>query len=91
LWLTELGWGCSKKGRLGVGKKQQAKLLKRSFKLLLKKRAKWKVGGVMWYTGRDLPQSESPCDWCSTAGLFNTSGTKPKPAWKQYDRFTSGS
>lgn len=25
VWLTELGWGSSKKGRLGVGKKEQAK------------------------------------------------------------------
>lgn len=48
VWLTELGWGSSKKGRLRLGKEKQAKLLKRSFKLLLKKRAKWKVGGVMW-------------------------------------------
>src|SRR4029453_9859328 len=35
VWLTELGWGSSKKGRLSVGKKEQAKLLKQSFKLLV--------------------------------------------------------
>jgi Glycosyl hydrolase catalytic core/Beta-galactosidase len=91
MWLTELGWGSSKKGRLGVGKKEQAKLLKQSFRLLLKKRGKWHVGGVMWYTWRDLPKGESPCDWCSSAGLFKTNGTKPKPAWKQFVRFTGGS
>jgi hypothetical protein len=91
VWLTELGWGSSKKGRLGVGKKQQAKLLKQSFKLLLKKRGKWHVGGVLWYTWRDLPGGDSPCDWCSSAGLFKSNGTKPKPAWKQYVRFTGGS
>ena len=91
VWLTELGWGSSKKGRLGVGKKEQAKLLKQSFKLLLKKRGKWHIGGVMWYTWRDLPKGDSPCDWCSTAGMFKANGTKPKPAWKQYVRFTGGS
>jgi hypothetical protein len=91
LWLTEVGWGSKKKGRLGVGKKQQAKLLKQSFKLLIKKRGKWKIGGVLWYTWRDLPKNEAPCDWCAAAGLFNTGGTKAKPAWKQYVKFTGGS
>lgn len=94
LWLTEIGWGSKKGGttsRLGVGKKKQAKLLKKSFKLLLRKRRKWKVGGVLYYTWRDLPKSESPCDWCASAGLFNTTGSKAKPAWKQYVKFTGGS
>jgi|SRR5918994_1785378 hypothetical protein len=91
LWMTELGYGSSKKGRLGVGKKKQAKLLKNSFKLLLKNRGKWKVGGVQWYTWRDLPAGESPCDWCTSAGLFNAAGTKAKPAWKQFVKFTGGS
>jgi Glycosyl hydrolase catalytic core len=91
VWLTELGWGSSKKGRLGVGKKQQSRLLRKSFKLLLKKRGKWHIGGVMWYAWRDLPKGDAPCDWCSTAGLFKSHGTKPKKAWKQYVRFTGGS
>lgn len=94
LWLTEVGWGSKKGGttsRLGVGKKKQAKLLKQSFSLLIKKRGKWKIGGVLYYTWRDLPRNQSPCDWCASAGLFNTSGSKPKPAWKQYVKFTGGS
>lgn len=91
VWLTELGWGSSKKGRLGVGKKKQSKLLRQSFKLALKKRGKWKIGGVMWYTWRDLPKSEAPCDWCATAGLVKGNGTKAKPALKKYVRFTGGS
>jgi len=91
LWLTEVGWGSKKKGRLGVGKKKQAKLLKQSFKLLLKKRGKWKIGGALWYTWRDLSKAQAPCDWCASAGLFNTSGSKAKPAWRQYVRFTGGS
>jgi hypothetical protein len=92
LWVTELGWGSSPKGRLGVGTKKQAKLLKKSFKLLQKRRGKWNIGGVMWYTWRDLPAGESPCDWCRTAGLFPDSGfDNPKPAFKQFVRFTGGS
>ena len=91
IWLTELGWGSSKKGRLGVGKKKQSKLLKQSFNLMLKKRRKWKVGGVMWYTWRDLPKSEAPCDWCASAGLLKGNRTKAKPALKKFVRFTGGS
>jgi GH35 family endo-1,4-beta-xylanase len=94
LWLTEIGWGSKKGGttsRLGVGKKKQAKLVKKSFKLLLKQRRKSKIGGVLYYTWRDLPRGESPCDWCTSAGLFNASGSKAKPAWKQYVKFTGGS
>jgi hypothetical protein len=88
-WLTELGWGSSKKGRLGVGTKKQATLLKKSFKLLLKRRGQWKIGGVLWYTWRDA--ADAPCDWCITAGLFGESGFDPKPAYKRYVRFTGGS
>jgi hypothetical protein len=91
LWLTEIGWGSKKGGRLGVGKKKQAKLVKKSFKLLLAKRGKWKVGGALYYTWRDLPGNQAPCDWCASAGLFNASGSKPKPAWKQFVKFTGGS
>jgi hypothetical protein len=91
IWVTELGWGSTKKGRLGVGKKKQGKLLKQSFKLLKKKRGKWHIGGVMWYTWRDLGGGNAPCDWCATAGLFEPTGDNPKRAWKKYVRFTGGS
>ena len=89
LWITEIGWGSKNKGRLGVGKSKQGKLLKQAFKLLLKKRGKWHVGGVFWYTWRDI--ANAPCDWCGSAGLFGQSGLDPKPAWGKFVRFTGGS
>jgi hypothetical protein len=89
LWITELGWGSQKVGRLGVGAKKQPKLLQKSFKVLLKKRRKWKIPGVYWYTWRDLPSA--PCDWCASAGLFPASGLSPKPAWRKFVKFTGGS
>jgi hypothetical protein len=91
VWLTELGWGSSPKGRLGVGTKKQAKLLKKSFKLLLRKRGNWKIGGVLWYTWRDAPPGVAPCDWCITAGLFGQGLDDPKPAFGRFVRFTGGS
>ena len=91
VWVTELGWGSKKKGRLGVGKKKQAKLLKGSFKLLKKKSGKWNIGGVMWYTWRDSSAQSAACDWCRTAGLMKANGTKPKPSFKAFVKFTGGS
>ena len=88
LWITEIGWGSNKAGRLGVGAKKQPKLLKKSFKMLLKKRRKWKIPGVLWYTWRDV--AGAPCDWCGSAGLFPASGLDPKPAWSKFVRFTGG-
>jgi hypothetical protein len=91
LWITELGWGSDKAGRLGVGTKKQGKLLKQSFKLLKKKAGKWKVGGVLWYTWRDSSNATTDCDWCSSAGLFPRTGDNPKPAWNSFTKFTGGS
>jgi hypothetical protein len=89
LWITELGWGSDKVGRLGVGAKKQPKLLKKSFKMLLRKRRKWKIPGVFWYTWRDV--AGAPCDWCGSAGLFPATGLTPKPAWSRFVKFTGGS
>ena len=91
LWVTEIGWGSGKPGRLGVGAKQQPKLLRKSFKLLQRRRGKWNIGGVFWYTWRDLAAGAAPCNWCATAGLFPKSGSNPKPAWNKFVRFTGGS
>lgn len=91
LWITELGWGSDKGGRLGVGSKQQGKLLKDSFKLLNKKRGKWKIGGVQWYTWRDSSSATTDCDWCASAGLFPRTGDDFKPAWRSFTKFTGGS
>jgi polysaccharide biosynthesis protein PslG len=89
VWVSEMGWGSKNKGKLGVGKKQQAKLLKGSFKLLKRNRGKWKIDGVIWYTWRDDPAAN--CDWCTTAGLLKQNGTKAKPSFKAYLKFTHGS
>ena len=91
LWITEIGWGSDNAGRLGVGNKQQGKLLKKSFKLFKKKRGKYKIGGVQWYTWRDSSATDTDCDWCSSAGLFPRTGNNPKSAWKDFVKFTGGS
>jgi polysaccharide biosynthesis protein PslG len=87
VYVTEMGWGSGPRSGLSVGRKGQAKMLRGSFKLLLKNRRKWKVAGLNWYTLRDPRPSNDPCKWCSTAGLFGFSG-KPKPAWDAFRSFT---
>ncbi len=90
VWVTEMGWGSKKHvaSALGKGKQGQAKILKKSFKLLKKKRNKWNIHGVMWFTWKDHDDPNF-CTWCDSAGLFSKSFA-PKPAWKQYVKFTGG-
>lgn len=89
VWITELGWSSRRRdgGKLGKSTKQQAKLLQRSYGLLKRKRRKWRVGGVYWYTWRDF--EGGICDWCPHAGLVKRSG-KPKPAYRKYRRVARG-
>jgi hypothetical protein len=88
--VTEIGWGSDKhiKSFLGLGRKGQAKILKKSFKLLRKNRNKWNIHGLMVFTFKDR-NDPTFCDWCDSAGLFTESFT-PKPAWFQYVKFTGG-
>jgi GH35 family endo-1,4-beta-xylanase len=90
IWITEMGWGSKKHvaSALGKGKKGQARMVKKSFKLLKKKRNKWNIHGIMYFTFKDHDDPEF-CTWCDSAGLF-TKSFEPKPAWKQYVKFTGG-
>jgi hypothetical protein len=89
--VTEMGWGSKKHvaSFLGKGKKGQAQMLKRSFRLLKHKRNEWNIHGVMWFTWKDR-HDPAFCAWCDSAGLFSKA-FKPKPAWKRFVKFTGGS
>jgi Glycosyl hydrolase catalytic core len=89
IWITELGWSSRRGtgGKLAKTAAQQAKLLKRSYRLLERKRRRWKIGGVYWYTWRDF--RSGVCDWCPHAGLV-TRAREPKPAYRKYRRVARG-
>jgi hypothetical protein len=89
IFLTEVGWGSANNGQsLNKGKAGQAKLLKKSFKMTLKKRKKWNIDQLDWYDWRDPPQSAPVgCSFCPSAGLLKNSG-KSKPAYKKFKHFT---
>jgi hypothetical protein len=83
LWISEIGWASDRvHNQLGVGKKGQAKMLTKSFKLFKKKRKKWNLVAVNWYAWQDV-ESEGFCDFCRRSGLIDLN-QQPKPA---YDAF----
>lgn len=93
IWITELGWGSA--GTEGhpliKSEKGQKKMLKQSFDLILKKKGKWKVRRLLWFTWRDPEDPTDPvgvvCTWCASAGLLDGSGS-PKPSYNQFRKFT---
>jgi hypothetical protein len=89
LWVTEIGAGSANGGNpLNRGLQGQAKLLKTTFKYFEKKRNKFNIENVTWFSWVD--SKESICDWCKTSGLFKTR-LREKPAWRAFTKFTGGS
>jgi hypothetical protein len=87
IWLTEVGWATGgKRTALTVGRKKQAKYVTGLYKLMRKNRKRHKIGGVLWYSFKDLPGSI----WFNNSGLFTTGGA-PKPGWKAYAKVAGGS
>jgi hypothetical protein len=89
IWLTEVGWGSKKNGkRLNKGLAGQARMLKKSFKMSLEKRKKWKLDHVYWYAWRDpAPDAPVGCSFCTSAGLLRFNGDK-KPSFRRFKHFT---
>jgi hypothetical protein len=97
-YVTEIGWGSSKKvhpgtGRRGaafnVGPKKQKENLKKSFKLLTSHRKGWKIGGVYWFSWKDPSNPPAGlCAFCYSSGLYQADGTTAKPALSAYENFT---
>jgi hypothetical protein len=87
--VTELGWASAGPGGPGVlGRRGQARMLRRAFGLLARGRARWRVQRVSWYSWRDTAHSvEEGCTFCQHSGLFTRSG-EAKPAWASFRRFS---
>jgi hypothetical protein len=87
LWITEIGWATGGVATaLTVSPQRQAAYLRKSFKLLAKKRKGFKIAGVVWYSWRDLPGGI----WFNHTGLF-TQTFDPKPSWSAFTSLTGGS
>jgi hypothetical protein len=90
LWLTEVGWGSAKdKFPLTKGMKGQAKILRKSFKFIVRKRDKLNVSRVFWFYWRDPSPQSGPtgCTFCGSSGLLNYQRSD-KPSFRQFKHFT---
>jgi polysaccharide biosynthesis protein PslG len=87
LWITEVGWATGGAPTpLTVSPQRQASYLRKTFGLLAKNRKRMRIGGVVWYSWRDLPGGI----WFNHTGLF-TQTFDPKPAWNAFVGLTGGS
>jgi len=81
IWVTELGWasGGPTSEPLVKSPREQAALLRKSYRFLIKKRKAWRIRSVHWYSLRDTRAGASHCSWCAHSGLRTTAGAE-KPA-----------
>ncbi len=88
IWLTEVGWGSDNDSHpMNKGLIGQAKILRKSFRITLKNRKRWKIDRLYWFDWRDpAPQSRALCTFCPSAGLLRYDGSH-KPSYKRFKRF----
>jgi polysaccharide biosynthesis protein PslG len=91
LWLTEVGWGSSRGSRrfpLNKGLQGQKRMLRRSFKFVLRKRRALSINRVLWFQWRDpAGGGKFACSFCDSAGLLRHN-REPKPAYRAFKSFT---
>lgn len=92
LWITELGWASSgPPSPLNLGRKGQARKLRRAFRYFGRKRRKLKVKTVIWYSWRDNVDADAGlCPWCPFTGLLDE-GLGAKPSLRAFTKLTGGS
>jgi hypothetical protein len=93
LWLTEVGWGSDRYTRrfpLNKGLQGQKRMLRKSFKLVNRKRRAWRVQRLFWFHWRDPAGGNGGyCSFCPSAGLLRHN-QRPKPAYNAFKSFTPG-
>ena len=79
LAITEVGWASEGPASTMVkGLRGQARLLKRTYRLLGGGHPDWRISDVEWYAWRDSMTVEAYCSFCQHAGLFDLAG-EPSP------------
>jgi Glycosyl hydrolase catalytic core len=83
LWISEIGWASDRvHNQLGVGRKGQAKMLRKMFRMFERKRSRWNVKGVNWYAWQDT-DGDGYCDFCRRSGLIDVQ-QQPKPSYEAF-------
>jgi hypothetical protein len=90
LWITEVGWGSGgEPSPFTKSSRKQAKLLRDTAKLLERKRKKYRLGAMYWFSWRDRLDPGGTGQWQDHTGLFKRDGT-PKLAWNAFTDVTGG-
>ena len=84
--ITEFGWGSANHGHLNLGRKGQARMLKKAFRLFKDRKRAWNLKGVNWFSFQDNPGGV--CSFCRTSGLLETD-RDPKPSWRAFKRIAN--
>ena len=88
--VTELGWASEGPAQdpMTKGREGQAKMLEKSYRLLIANRRQWRIEGIDWHSFQDVgPGGGEPvCSFCPGSGLV-TAEREPKPAWEAFGRF----
>jgi hypothetical protein len=85
LWISEIGWASDRvHNQLGVGRKGQARMLTKTFRLFRSKRRRWNIAGVDWYAWQDTDSPEF-CDFCRRSGLVDVND-QPKLSYDAFAR-----
>ena len=85
--ISEIGWSSDKSGHpLSVGRAGQAKMLKKGFKLIQRKRGEWNISGLTWFALRDT-NNEATCKFCHGSGLLEVNGDA-KPSFRAFMKFS---
>ena len=92
IWITESGWathGDFPSNAWTTSEETQAKRMRDTWRMLVRRRSRYRIRGVVWYNWRDLsPGGGSPDWWGNHCGLFRLDGSA-KPVWDVYRSFTS--
>jgi hypothetical protein len=83
LRITEFGWGSARHGNLNLGRKGQARMLTKAFRLFENNKRSWNLKGAVWFSFQDNP--DGACSFCATSGLFKAN-RDPKPSWGAFKR-----
>lgn len=90
--VTEIGWssGAADNFFLFKGPKGQARMLKRSFAMMLKRRRDWNLERLVWFMWRDVARDEVPpgCGFCPKMGLL-FEDLEPKRSHNAFVQFSN--
>ena len=92
IWITEFGWTTGgvgwRKNAFRATKRQQAKRLKHTYRLLVRNR-KLRVLRAFWHSFADFDYPGQPDPWTNRMGLLTVKGGR-KPSWYAYARIAGG-